>query len=174
MSPALQADSLPSEPPGKTILSMYTMAMCIQYLGFPANSAGKESTCNARDPSSITVLGRSPGEGIGYPLHYSRASWVAQMVKYPLAMQETWLWSLGWENPLEDGVVTHYSILAWRNPMDRKARQATVHWVTKSLKWLSTVYSIFVKCKQFIIVFIFTEKHIYLKGTLTQSFLLNY
>ena len=57
--------------------------------GFPGSSAGKESTCNAGDPGSIPGLGRSPGEGIGYPLHYSWASLMAQMVKNPPAMQET-------------------------------------------------------------------------------------
>ena len=49
--------------------------------GFPDSSVGKESSCNAGDPSSIPVLGRSAGEGIGYPLQYSRASLVAQLIK---------------------------------------------------------------------------------------------
>jgi len=49
-------------------------------LGFPGSSAGKESTCNAGDPGSIPGSGRSPGEGIGYPLQYSWASLVAQLV----------------------------------------------------------------------------------------------
>ena len=49
--------------------------------GFPGSSVGKESTCNTEDPGSIPGLGRSPGEGIGYPLHYSWASLVAQLVK---------------------------------------------------------------------------------------------
>ena len=54
------------------------------------------------------------------------------MVKNPPAMQETWVRSLGWEDPLEEGMATHSSILAWRNPMDRGARQAVVHWVAVS------------------------------------------
>ena len=58
--------------------------------GFPGGSAGKESACNAGDPSSIHVLGRSPGEGTGYPLQYSWASLVAQLVTNPPAMEETW------------------------------------------------------------------------------------
>ena len=49
--------------------------------GFPGTSGGKESTCNAGDPSSIPGLGRSPGEGIGYPLQYCWASLVTQTVK---------------------------------------------------------------------------------------------
>jgi len=60
-------------------------------LGFPDSSAGKEFTCNAGDPSSILGLGRSTGEGIGYPLQYSWASLVAQLVKNPPVMQETWV-----------------------------------------------------------------------------------
>ena len=64
----------------------------------------------------IPGLGRSVGEGIGYPLHYSWASLVAQLVKNPLAMLETWVGSLGWEDPLEKGKATHSSILAWRIP----------------------------------------------------------
>ena len=84
--------------------------------GFPGSSAGKESTLNARDPGSISGSGRSPGEGIGYPLQYSWASLVAQTVKKPPAMWVTWVRSLGWEDPLEEGMATHFRILAWRIP----------------------------------------------------------
>ena len=62
----------------------------------------------------IPGSGRSVGEGIGYPLQYSWASLVAQLVKNLPAMRETWFRSLGWENPLEKGKATHFSILAWR------------------------------------------------------------
>ena len=79
---------------------------------FPDNSVGKKSTCNAGDPNSIPGLGRSPGEGIGYLLHYSWAFPVAQLVKNPPAMQETWVQSLGWEDPLEKRKATHSGILA--------------------------------------------------------------
>jgi len=85
-------------------------------LGFPGRSAGKESICNAEDPCPIPGLGRSAGEGIGYPFQYSRASLVAQLVKNPPAMWETWVQSLGWEDPLEKGTATHSSIMAWRIP----------------------------------------------------------
>ena len=64
----------------------------------------------------IPGLGRSTGEGIGYPLHYSWASLVDQLVKNPPAMQETWVRSLGWEDALEKGKAIHSSILAWRIP----------------------------------------------------------
>jgi len=59
--------------------------------GFPDSSAGKESACSAGDPSSIPGLGKSAGEGIGYPLQYFWASLVAQLVKNSAAMQETWV-----------------------------------------------------------------------------------
>ena len=82
----------------------------------PASSliVGKESTCNAGDPGSIPRSGRSTGEGIGYPLQCSWTSLVAQLVKNPLAMRETWVQSLGWKDPLEKGKTTHSSTLAWR------------------------------------------------------------
>ena len=57
---------------------------------------------------------------------------MAQTVKNPPEMQETWIQSLGWEDPLEEGMATHSSVLAWRIPMDRGAWQAAVHGVTKS------------------------------------------
>ena len=60
----------------------------------------------------IPGLGRFPGEGIGYPLQYSWASLVAQLVKSLPEMQETWVQSLGWKDPLEEGMATQSSILA--------------------------------------------------------------
>ena len=57
---------------------------------------------------------------------------MAQLLKNLLAMQETWVQSLEWEDPLEDGMATQSSILAWRIPMDGGTWQATVHGVTKS------------------------------------------
>ena len=80
--------------------------------GFPHSSVGKESTCNAEDTSSIPGLGRSSGEGIGYPLQYSWASLVAQQVKNLPEMRETWVQPLGWEFPLEKGKATYSNILA--------------------------------------------------------------
>ena len=79
--------------------------------GFPDSSVGKESAYNAGDPNSIHGLGKSTGEGIGYPLQYSWAFLVAQLVKTLPAMQETWVRSLGW-----DDRATHSSILTWRIP----------------------------------------------------------
>ena len=110
------------------------------FLGFPGGSAGKESTYNAWDLGSIPGLGRSAGEGKSYPLQCSglenstdcivygvkRAGhdWAtftslhqqAQMVKNTPAMQETQIQPLGQEDPLEKGMATHSSILAWRIP----------------------------------------------------------
>ena len=67
----------------------------------------------------------------------SGTSLVAQTVKNPPAMQDTWVRSLGWEDPLEKGMATHSSILAWRIPMDRGARWAAVYEITKSQIQLS-------------------------------------
>ena len=96
--------------------------------GFPDSSASKNSACNAGHPGSIPGSGRSAGERTGYPLQYSWASFVAQMVKNPPAMWETWVQSLSWEDPLEKEMATHssqYSCL--ENSMD-----SIVHGVTES------------------------------------------
>ena len=107
------------------IMNISCYSFCSSMLdryGLPRGSDGKESDCNAGDLSSIPGLGRSPEEGNNYLLQYSWASPVAQMVKNLTAMQETWLWSLGWEDLLETGKATHSIILAWE-----------FHGVTKSL-----------------------------------------
>ena len=78
----------------------------------------------------IPGLGRSAGEGIGYPLQYSWASLVAQLVKNPPVMQKTWVQSLGWEDPLEKRKATHSYILDGTMPW------TLVHGVTKS--WTQT------------------------------------
>ena len=62
---------------------------------------------------------------------------MAQLVKNLPAMQETWVRSLGWEDPLEEGMATHSSILAWKISMDRGTFQAAVHGVAKNLTQLS-------------------------------------
>ena len=87
-------------------------------MGFPSGSAGKESACNAGDPASIPESGRSPGEGIGYPLQYSRASLVAQTAKNLPAMWKNLGSILGWEDPLEEGMATISSI-SWIIPTGR-------------------------------------------------------
>ena len=78
--------------------------------------------------------GRSAGEEIGYPLRYSRASLVAQVVKNPLAMWETWVRYLGWEDPLEKEKATHSSILAWGIP------GTAVRGVAKTLRRLRNLH----------------------------------
>ena len=85
-------------------------------MGLPDGSAGKESACSAGDPGLIPGSGRSTGEGLGYPLQYSWASLVAQLVENLPEMWETWVRFLGWEDPLEMGTATPSSILAWRIP----------------------------------------------------------
>ena len=81
-------------------------------MGFPGSSDDKESACNAGNPGSIPGSGISTGERLGYPLQYSWASLVAQLVKNSPAIRG----DLGWEDPLEKGTATHFSILAWRIP----------------------------------------------------------
>ena len=90
-------------------------------MDFPGGSDGKASAYNVGDPGSIPGLGRSPGEGNGNPLQYSSLENPMDgfphnsTVKNPPTMQEmqeTWVWSLGWENPPEEGMAIHSSILA--------------------------------------------------------------
>ena len=106
-------------------LPQRTVGTSTELLGFPDSSIGKESPCNAGDPSSILGSGRSTGERIGYPLQYSWASLVAQLVKNPPAIWETWVRSLDWKDPLEKGKATH----SLQNYMD-----CIVHGVTKTHK----------------------------------------
>ena len=80
-------------------------------MGFPDSSISKESTWNAGDPSSIPGSGRSAGERIGYLFQYPWASLVAQLVKNLPVMWETWVWFLGWEDPLETWKATHSGIV---------------------------------------------------------------
>ena len=98
-------------------------------------SLGQQSTCNAGDPSSIPGMGRSTGEGIGYPIQYPWASLVPQLVKNLPAMQETWVRSLGWEDPLEKGKATHFQYSGLENSMD-----CIVRGVAKSQTWLSNFH----------------------------------
>ena len=94
---------------------------------FLHSSVGKESACNAGDPGSIPGWGRSPGKGIGYPLQYSWASLVAQLVKNLPATWETWVQSLGQEDPPGEGKGYPRQYCGLENSMD-----CIVHGVTKS------------------------------------------
>ena len=116
--------------------SCYSKLFC--WLGFPGSLAGIESACNAGDSGLIPGWGRSPGEGIGYSLQYSWASLVSQMAKNLPAMRETWVQSLGWEDPLEEGMASLSSILACSILIDRGAWKAVVHGVAKCWMGLST------------------------------------
>ena len=106
------------------------------FLGFPGSSAG---------------WGRFSGEGICYPLQYSWASMVAQMVNNLPAMWETWVLSLGLiprlGRSLEKGMATHSIILAWRISRDIGAWPATIHGVAQSQTQLSSVHTIFIDSK---------------------------
>ena len=105
---------------GKSEKPFLIFVKIMSFMGFPCGSASKESTCNVGDLGSIPGLGRSPGEGIGYPLQCSCASLMAHLVKNPPAMQETWVRYLGWEDPLEEGMATHPSILAGESTWTEK------------------------------------------------------
>ena len=100
-------------------------------VGFSDSSVGKESACNAGDPSLIPGSGRSTGEGTGYSFQYSRASQVAQLVKSLPVIWETCVRSLGWEDPLEESMATHSNILAWRIPWSHKESD-TAEWLSVS------------------------------------------
>ena len=112
-----------------------------RHSGFPGGSAGKESACNAGDPGFDSWVRKIPWRRVGYPLQHSWASLVAQMVNNLPAIRETWVRSLGLEDPLKEGMATHSSILAWRIPWTEDmfvAWRATVHGVTKNWTRLSS------------------------------------
>ena len=117
--------SLPLFPLSSSSFFFFFGRFCIS-VGLSDSSVSKESACNAEDPGSIPGLGRSAGEGIGYPLQHPWASLMAQLVKNLPSVEESWVRLLGWEDPLEKGTVTHSSILAWRIP-----RTVPVHGVAK-------------------------------------------
>ena len=98
----------------------------------------------------VQFLGqRSPAEDIGYPFQYSWASLVAQVVKNLPAMQETWVQSLGWEDPLEKEMVTHSSILAWRICMDKRSLVGYSPWGHKELDTTNHSFLERVQCMLF-------------------------
>ena len=95
----------------------------VKILGFSGNSAGKESICNAGDPGLIPGSGRSAGERIGYPFQYSWASLVVQKVTNHPAMWKTWVRSLCWEDPLEEGMTTPPVFLPGESPWTEEPRK---------------------------------------------------
>ena len=107
---------------GKQLFFILKSLLLFPFTGFPDSSVGKESASNAGDPGSIPGPGRSTAEGIGYPLQYSWASLVAQLVKSLPAVWETWVQSLAWHGK---GYPLQYSGL--ENSMD-----CTVHGIAKS------------------------------------------
>ena len=123
--------------PDRHFFCLYEFAYLGHFIktnGFPDSSVGKESACNAGDPSSIPGSGRFPGEGKVYPLQYSTFTSlhknkvivcghlclvssssgfpVASVLMYLPASEETGVPSLGWEDPPEEEMATHSSILA--------------------------------------------------------------
>ena len=97
--------------------------------GFPHSSAGKESTCSAGDPSSIPGSGRSPGEGTGYPLQYSWASLVAQLVKNLQCGRpgfDPWFWKIPWRREqLPTPVFWPGEFYGWYSPWGDKESAST-------------------------------------------------
>ena len=111
------------------------MEYCLdKVFDLPGSSASKEPTCNAGDPGSIPGSKRSPGDGNSYPLQYSWASLVVQLVKNPPAVWQTWDWFLGREDPLEKGMATRSSILACRIPRIRLSDSHCYFFVFYSLQ----------------------------------------
>ena len=150
------------------------------FLGLPCGSAGKDSVCSAGDLGLILGLGRSPGEGKGYPLQYSglknsmdyTSSWghkeldtteqlkkkrkkkVAQTVKNPITMREIWVQTLGWENPLEKGMATNSSILAWRIPWTEEpgrlwSQRVAHNWGTNTFHTISGLFLLLLLLSRF-------------------------
>ena len=114
-------------------------------MDFPGSSAGKESACNAGNPSLIPGSGRSPGEGVGYPLWYSWASLMAQMVKNLPVTRETWVQSLGWEDSLEESMATHCRNSCLKNPHGQRSLEGYSPWGHKesdTAERLSAAHSI--------------------------------
>ena len=114
-------------------LTSKTFLLLYNFLPLSHSSAGKESAWNAGDPSSIPGSGRYPGKGIGYPLQYSWASRVAQLVKNPPAIRETCVQSLDWEDTLEKGTATQSGILPCRIPWTEKPGRLYNPWGHKQL-----------------------------------------
>ena len=120
-TPALMWPPPPCHPPGggapcslPVTGTHHTMTVPASHPGFPGGSASTESSCSVGDLGLIPGSGRFPEGGHGNPVQYSWASLVAQLVKTSSAMWETWVRSLGREDPLEKGVAAHSRILAWR------------------------------------------------------------
>ena len=126
---------------GKTVIQKWEIKIFLIFKKAEGNgsSAGKESACNEGNPGLIPGSGRSPGERIGYPRQCSWASLVTQTVKNPPVMRETWVRSLGWEDPLEEGMATHLVILLGEPPRTEKpgrlqsmvSQRAGHDWATK-------------------------------------------
>ena len=124
----------------------YLLVPCY-YLGFLIAQLIKNLPARHSFPSLIPGLGRSPGEGRGYALQYSWASLMAQLVKNPPAMWETWVWPLGWEDPLEKGKAT--TPVFWPgefhglySPWGLKESDM-IGWLSLSLSFQGTTYTKF-------------------------------
>ena len=118
--------------------------------GFPDSSVGKESTCNARDPGLIPGSGRSAGEGIGYPLQYSWASLVAQLVKKPPAMWDPWIGKIPWRRerlptPVFWPGEFHGLYRPWGHKESDTTKQLSLSLVAQNIKNLPAMQEIWVQ-----------------------------
>ena len=114
------------------LVSFYGTATWLRY-GFPSSTAGKESASNAGDPDSIPGLGRSPGEGVGYPLQYTWASYVVQLLRESTCNVGNPGSISGLGRCSGAGKSTHSSILAWRIPWtvsSMGSQRVGHHWAT--------------------------------------------
>ena len=141
--------------------------LCVLALS-SGSSVGEESTWNAGNPSTIPVSGRSAGDGIGYPLQYSWASLLTQLVKNLPAMWEIWVWSLAWEDPLGQGMVTHFSNSGLENSMDYIVRRVAKSWKRGSnfhthITWMNFINSLFAIFCKVLPYALFPERFSYLR-----------
>ena len=118
---------------------------CKEHGGFPGSSTGKESTCNAGAPFKSWVR-KIPWRRDLLPPPVFLGFLVAQRVKNPPAMWETWVQSLGWEDPLEEGMATHSSILAWKIPMEQRRLAGYSPWGHKESDTTQHSTYCFLKC----------------------------
>ena len=115
--------------------SLSSFLASVSFTCFPCGSVSTEAACHAKDVGSISGSGRPLEKGYATQSSILGASLVAQMVNNPTAMRETWVRSLGWEDPLKKGKATHSSILTWRIPWTEPGRLQSMGWQRVGHDW---------------------------------------